>query len=322
MQLPEFLEKQIEQKIEKKQLKVLKEKANRLSSRYMTEERKGQTFLSSEDEVLAYAMIRMPATYSAVATVLQQIKDKIEKVHSVLDIGAGTGAATWAICEKISVEEITCAEREKEMSKLGKEWMAQHEILKKANWISCDVVKEEMPEEADLVISSYMLNEIPQEKRMELMKKMVKVAKDILILIETGTPAGFATIRAMQEMAVEKGYTILAPCIGQYKCPLPKEDWCHTTVRVARSKWHKYLKEGEAPYEDEKFSYLVIAKKTKVNPKKEARILRHPMIEKGKVTMKLCYHGVVLEKRITKKEKEQFKEAKKKNCGDCIKIEG
>ena len=48
----------------------------------------------------------------------------------------------------------------------------------------------------------------------------------------------------------------------------------------------------------------------------ESRILRHPIIEKGKITLKLCEKGNIKEKIITKKDKENFKKAKKKNCGD------
>lgn len=50
----------------------------------------------------------------------------------------------------------------------------------------------------------------------------------------------------------------------------------------------------------------------------ESRILRHPIIEKGKVTMKLCDNGEITERTITKGEKDLFKEAKKKDCGDML----
>ncbi len=80
---------------------------------------------------------------------------------------------------------------------------------------------------------------------------------------------------------------------------------------------HKLLKEGEAPYEDEKFSYIAVSK---MKTAKKDRILRHPKIENGRITLKLCTtEGDIEEKTITKKEKEKFKIAKKLNNGDILK---
>ena len=50
----------------------------------------------------------------------------------------------------------------------------------------------------------------------------------------------------------------------------------------------------------------------------ETKILRHPIIEKGKITLKVCHNGKIEEMIITKKDKELFKIAKKKKCGDNI----
>ena len=80
---------------------------------------------------------------------------------------------------------------------------------------------------------------------------------------------------------------------------------------------HKLLKEGEVPYEDEKFAYITISR---IKTKKADRILRHPKIENGRITLKLCTtEGDIEEKTITKKEKEKFKIAKKLSNGDILK---
>ena len=52
---------------------------------------------------------------------------------------------------------------------------------------------------------------------------------------------------------------------------------------------------------------------------KKDRILRHPKIENGRITLKLCtIEGDIEEKTITKKEKEKFKIVKKLNNGDIL----
>ena len=55
------------------------------------------------------------------------------------------------------------------------------------------------------------------------------------------------------------------------------------------------LKNADLPYEDEKFSYIAISKEKCDNS--GLRILRHPMIEKGKVTSALRAHDKGLARR-------------------------
>ena len=105
------------------------------------------------------------------------------------------------------------------------------------------------------------------------------------------------------------------------RCDIPEDDWCASSVRVQRTKIHKYLKNAEIGYEDEKFSYIAIAKenidfiKRKDNVR---RILRHPKIENGRILVKTCLNGEIKEEIITKKNKEEFKTLKKKNIGDMF----
>ena len=71
MKIPELLENAIEQKIKNVKLAELKQCANNLSEKYMKQERTGDTLLNTEIEALAYAIMRMPATYGAVHTALK-----------------------------------------------------------------------------------------------------------------------------------------------------------------------------------------------------------------------------------------------------------
>ena len=63
--------------------------------------------------------------------------------------------------------------------------------------------------------------------------------------------------------------------------------------------------------------YLFISK----NSEKQAklRVFRHPIINSGYVDLVLCSEeGSIINKRISKKNKEDFKIAKKAKCGDKI----
>ena len=318
MQIPDLLENAIEKEIQGIKITELKELAQKLSNRYMNQKREGQTLLSKEKEALAYSIMRMPATFCAVTVALKNtlnIEESCE-IETVLDIGAGTGAATWAINEYINPKEITCLEREEAMRTVGQALMKCNSEMKKVKWISEDITNSQYVKGADLIVASYIINELKQEERKNVIKKLLDLESKIILIIEPGTPEGFKNIKEIQKIALENGAFIIAPCTMQGICKLPESDWCHSTVRVERNKIHKILKSGELPYEDEKFSYIAISKENLGTA--ESRILRHPMIETGKVTLKLCTNGNIEEKIITKKEKEKFKQAKKKKCGDTI----
>ena len=53
------------------------------------------------------------------------VKNYDKNIKSVIDIGAGTGAASWAVSNVLDVEKITCLEREKAMRDIGKKLMHQ-----------------------------------------------------------------------------------------------------------------------------------------------------------------------------------------------------
>lgn len=317
MRIPEELNQAIENEIKNIKINELKEEALNLSNRYLNEERTGKTLLSRDIEALAYSIMRMPATFSATATVLNYTVDITEKTkfNTLLDIGAGTGASTWAASYVLDIENVKCIEREPAMKKLGTVLMKNNKNITNIEWLDKDILTAELPK-ADIIIASYVINELKEEDKKEVIEKIFNLNSELVIIVEPGTPKGFENIKTVQKMALEKEKYIVAPCTSQEICKLPKDDWCHGVVRVERTKIHKNLKNAELAYEDEKFSYIVVANRKYNFPEK--RILRHPIIEKGKITLKICNKGNIEIKIITKKDKEIYKSAKKKKCGDII----
>ena len=131
MKIPDALENAIEEKLNHVKLTELKQYASQLSEKYMYQKRTGDTLLNTEIEALAYSIMRMPATYGAVYTALKHTLEKTDcDIQSVLDIGAGTGAATWAVSELLDAKTIRCFEREQVMQELGKAFMNENPKLK------------------------------------------------------------------------------------------------------------------------------------------------------------------------------------------------
>lgn len=322
MKIPDLLEFAIEEEVNKHSIKDLKNAALNLSKRYMESERTGETFLRTNLDTIAYSVIRMPATYSAIRTCLEKVLEVYDfDIKSVLDIGSGTGAAEWACNDLFDVKDIVCLEREKDMRDISKKYFSFDENLKNVKFIESDILKEDLSVKKDLCILSYIINELSVENRLKVIDKVLKSAGKVLLIVEPGTPEGFNNIKEIRDYAYNKGYKIIAPCTGFCgRCDIPSDDWCASSVRVQRTKIHKYLKDAEIGFEDEKFSYVAISTEDIDfdNITNKRRILRHPKIENGRVIVKTCLNGEIKEDVITKKNKEDFKVLKKKNVGDMF----
>lgn len=291
------------------------EQSQAISKKYRENDGKGKKLVTTSSEATAYAISRMSATYCAVYSALAEcLKNYEQEIKTVLDIGAGTGAATWAVTNLIDVKNVTCLEREKEMRKIGSQLMKDE--LANVEWKEFDLNKDEIEEKADLVITSYVINELSEQDRKKAITKMWNATNGLLVIIEPGTPEGFKHILEARDMLLEKGANIVAPCVHNDKCPISKDDWCSFYVRVARSGIHRQAKKGELGYEDEKFSYIALSK-TKIDTYK-LRILRHPQIHSGYVKVKLCTQDGIVEKTYSKKDKDIYKKIRKLDAGNTI----
>lgn len=315
MEIPQELKENIENLIIDGHSKII-EQAKNVSKKYRENTGKGNKIITSNSEAIAYAISRMPATYCAVYSALSQTLKKYKnEIKTVYDIGAGTGSATWAIQELLQPQKITCLEYEKEMLKIGERLMKKTET--KASWEQFDITKDCFQEKADLVISSYMLNELEESSRKNAIQKMWEATSGLLLLIEPGTPKGFKHILEAREILLQQNANIVAPCTHNGKCEISQDDWCSFYVRVARSGIHRQAKNGTLGYEDEKFSYIAFSRELTFE-NGQARILRHPQIGQGHVKVKVCTQNGIQEKTFTKKDKEVYKKVRKLDAGECI----
>jgi len=335
MNLPnEILDKIIEISDNMSKNEISKDFRN-ISDKYIGD-KKGQSLLNKSNEAIAYAIARMPATYVATMTAFKQILTKnklkenlnLNEFETVIDVGAGTGSATLAICEMFTPKKVICLEKEDVMIELGSKLLSESEnkVVKNVDWKKFDIMDASKinfcQKKADVVVTSYMLNEFGDGDVLKVVDSLWQMTEKLLVIIDPGTPKDYERLIKIKEFLENNGGFIIAPCTTCEKCGLPETDWCNFSCRVERTKLQKDVKLGTVPYEDEKFTYLAVSK-IKYDEKNEkiARIIRHPLIKSNMVEVKLCLEGKIYNKIYTKKDKEIYKLVRKAKVGDVINVD-
>lgn len=263
-------------------------------------------------ETLAYSAARLPATFAAISHVFSQFPNDFSP-YNFLDLGAGPGtgaiAATafWPTLETLSI-----VEQDSWMIEISKHLLG--DISQTVTYRQADFLKNSASEMADLVLLSYVVNEWPLEDQIRLIENAWKATTQALVVIVPGTPQHYQNLMKIRQWLTEQGGFIWAPCPHQRACPLKSPDWCHFSERLPRSSHHRRLKGGVLPYEDEKFSYLIVGKQPISIT--EARIIRYPMIRSGHIVLDLCEKDGLSRKTISKKDKALYGKAKKSSWGD------
>lgn len=278
----------------------------------------GSAAIRSESDALAYALARMPATYAAVIASLNALREIRPDFapRSLLDCGAGPGTATWACVEAFeTLESFALLDANAALRALAMELARESD--RNINYMLGDATaKIGEASSADLVIASYVINELTDTARAKLVAAMWAKANDTLVIVEPGTPAGYQRILDARTQLVAAGAHVAAPCPHDNACPLSKPDWCHFSQRLQRSRVHKQLKSAELPYEDEKFIYLAVSRMpVAVRP---SRVLAQPVTTKIAITAKLCTPDGVTAAVAPRRDKAAYARFRKLDWGDAV----
>jgi ribosomal protein RSM22 (predicted rRNA methylase) len=278
----------------------------------------GSDTIKSETDALAYALARMPATYAAVAASLNALVEIRSDFMptSLLDIGAGPGTATWAAAEAFSsLQRFVLLDANPTLRALALELAgmrlrdARYE-LGPARKLLTDA------ERADLVVASYMVGEIDEAERAALAGQMWEKTGEALVIVEPGTPAGYARIIALRAQLIAAGAHVAAPCPHDKACPLVAPDWCHFSQRLSRSRAHMQVKGADVPFEDERFAYVALTRMPiATHP---SRVLAQPLVGKAEVTAKLCTCDGLSITKIPRRAKADYARARRWRWGDSV----
>ncbi|OMP02870.1 Cytochrome c oxidase assembly protein CtaG/Cox11 [Corchorus olitorius] len=231
-----------------------------------------------DDETAAYVASRMPAVYSACYRVLSEARVQLS-------------GGQWAVREvwPKSMEKVNIVEPSQSMQRAGRSLIQDLKNLPiihsytNLQGLAKDVRKSER--EHDLVIASYVLGEIPSLKdRITIVRQLWNLTRDVLVLIEPGTPHGSNIISQMRShllwmekrkcrkakvnkeeskdlIDLRSGVFIVAPCPHDGRCPLENSGkYCHFVQRLQRTSSQRAYKRSKGDplrgFEDEKFSYV------------------------------------------------------------------
>lgn len=318
--LPDDVQNRIETMMQGVSLERLGAFATKLSAIYrdLKEGQKnvGLPPLKSYEDHLAYISFRLPATYAALLDVFSRIN---AQPASLLDLGAGPGTSFLAAVASFdTIKTATLVERDPIFIDIGKKLIGNSF----ATWVQSDFDRFETKEQFDLVTISYALGELSAELFQKVVDFALQRTKATghLVLIEPGTPRGYETIIRARSQLLRQGASCVAPCPHNLTCPILKGDWCHFSTRLPRSRLHRNIKGVERGFEDEKFSYVVVASQS-VHLEPCDRVIREPLQRSGHVLLTLCTHeGAFEQKTVSRKNKESFLLAKKAEWGDKLEI--
>ena len=145
---------------------------------------------------------------------------------------------------------------------------------------------------------------------------MWEKTRDTLVVVEPGTPAGYARIIALRERLIAAGAHVAAPCPHDGKCPLVSPDWCHFTQRLQRSRAHKQVKGAELPFEDEKFAYVALTRTAVAE--RLSRVLAQPAVGKVEVAAKLCTPSGIAITKVPRRARADYAIARRWRWGDAV----
>jgi ribosomal protein RSM22 (predicted rRNA methylase) len=289
----------------------------RLMTAYRSGAAQTAPVLASEVDVAAYAAYRMPATFAAVHTALQQVTEVLPDwaPQDLADVGGGTGAATWAAVSALpSLRSVTVLDQVGDALAFGRGLARRSTAaaLRDASWERWRVGSP-VPA-ADLVTVSYLLGELSPAQQTTVLEAAMTAGGTVAV-VEPGTPDGYRRVLAARTALIARGRTVVAPCPHQLACPLEERDWCHFAARVPRSALHRRLKDGQLGWEDEKFSVVVAMPGPA--PAVAGRVLRHPRYRKGVVALELCTSaGTAAPALVSKREGDRYRMARATAWGD------
>jgi ribosomal protein RSM22 (predicted rRNA methylase) len=249
---------------------------------------------------------------------------------TMLDMGSGPGTALWAAAAQWpSLHALVAWEREPEAIALGRALARESEVdvVRAARWDRLDLCaidhssnvptfqRSNVPtfQQYDLVVLGHVLNELDPETRCAVAGAAWRLTKGLLLIVEPGTPEGFAVVRSARDALLAEGAHTIAPCAHDQPCPL-ENDWCHFPQRLKRPDFQRHARGAPSEWEDSKFAYAALAR----FPPEAGRVIREPFSNKAYAEAKISSADGVARYRALKRHRDAFRLVKHLTWGAAL----
>lgn len=291
--------------------------------------------LVTSSQIDAYISLRRPATLQSACSVFSRLREVLPSFSpkSIVDIGTGpmtvleayhsVFSETLASACFIEAQPIFCAIITELIKKLEHCSSTKYRLIQdEVTSFSTQNFFSSQGDKFDMATLSYSIGELESHDRNIVIDRLMRSCRS-LVLIEPGTPRGWATLMAIRDTILQDTrWTIVAPCPHTKSCPFTgTSDWCHETVRLRRSSSHIRIKGGSLSYEDEPFSYLIAVEKESFPDciEEYGRIVHRPKHRSGHTHCTLCTpRGDFQEVTVSKKAGPLYQVIRKKEWGDII----
>lgn len=276
----------------------------RLTDRFTTERpdaaADASPYLRDTRACLAYSLYFAPQTHARLAHILTELPPPpaTPQPLRILDLGAGTGAAAWALLDHLGSRPaiLTAWDHSRPALRTLHEFFS---ALRQSRWpetilrTHCAPLAEFMPatEKYDVILLHYVLNELAPAARRGLLARAARtLAPDgRLIVCEPLQHGAGDYMRELRAQAIgDLGLHVLGPCPHPRECPLqgPCHDvrtWKLTqTLQILNSSLHRDLRHLA-------FAFLVLSPQPlPAHAGLRVRLVGSPAHAKGQTLCPVC----------------------------------
>lgn len=302
------------------------ERARVLHTRYMEQaQNKQQTHLHDALDALAYLGLRASATYAQIFGAVSAVGEIVPswQPKTLLDLGCGPGPGLWALSTLLpSLREATCIDQNSHLLALGKKIISEAQWPITTTWQQADILQRIERDETlyDVVLIANVLNELSVVQRETLLEIAFKRCRQLLIIVEPGTPVGSEIVQTAAAQLAPAG-TLIAPYIGKH---FVQEYFLHFPQRFTRPEFARRLRQEmresslmASDWEEAKYSYLAIGKiAPEVSP--WGRCIGPTRLMNGYLELPVLVKEQVMQLKVMKRHKQQYSLAKKLPWGRLV----